>query len=40
MEAFSYILSSMDDDFIQILSFINDKISIFATVSGISMKRI
>ena len=33
------ILSSMDDNFVSITSFINDKISIFATVFSISTKR-
>ena len=33
-------LSSMDDDFIPIMSSIDDEISIFATVFSISMKRI
>lgn len=34
------ILSSMDDNFTSIISFINDKICIFATVFSISTKRI
>lgn len=40
IKAFLYILSSMDDNFASIISFINDKICIFATVYSISTKRI
>ena len=35
-----YVLSSMDDNFVWIISFINDKICIFAAVFSISTKRI
>ena len=37
---FLCVLSSMDDNFISFISFINDKICIFATVFSISTKRI
>ncbi len=40
IKAFLCILSSMDDNFASIISFINDKICIFATVYSISTKRI
>lgn len=40
IKAFLYILSSMDDNFASTISFINDKICIFATVYSISTKRI
>ena len=39
-KSFLRILSSMDDNFTSIMSFINDKICIFATVFSISTKRI
>ena len=39
-KSFLCILSYMDDNFISIISFINDKICIFATVFSISTKRI
>ena len=39
-KSFLYILSFIDDNFISIVSFINDKICIFATVFSISTKRI
>lgn len=39
-KSFLCILSSMDDNFTSIMSFINDKICIFATVFSISTKRI
>ena len=39
-KSFLRILSSMDDNFTSIISFINDKICIFATVFSISTKRI
>ena len=35
-----YVLSYMDDNFVRIISFINDKICIFAAVFSISTKRI
>ena len=38
IKAFLHILSSMDDNFTSIMSFINDKICIFATVFSISTK--
>ena len=39
-KSFLCILSSMGDNFTSIMSFINDKICIFATVFSISTKRI
>lgn len=39
-KAFLCSLSSMDDNFASIVSFINDKTCIFATVFSISTKRI
>lgn len=35
-----YVLSFIDDNFMPIMSFIKDKIGIFAIVFGICMKRI
>lgn len=40
IKAFLCVLSSMDDNFASIISFINDKMCIFATVISISTKRI
>ena len=40
IKAFLCSLSSMDDNFAPIVSFINDKICIFAIVFSISTKRI
>lgn len=37
---FLCVLSSIDDNFMPIMSFIKDKIGIFAIVFGICMKRI
>ena len=37
---FLYVLSFIDDNFMPIMSFIKDKIGIFAIVFGICMKRI
>ena len=39
-KTFLCVLSSMDDNFASIISFINDKMCIFATVIRISTKRI
>lgn len=40
IKAFLCVLSFMDDNFASIISFINDKMCIFATVISISTKRI
>lgn len=40
IKIFLYVLSFIDDNFMPIMSFIKDKIGIFAIVFGICMKRI